>query len=85
MLTALDAWSDATVRPVQTLARRSAINVTTVIPTATPTYLVSVLSAGGVEGSSDRRRVPRMTATSRAASTAINTAVQTDSITTHNT
>jgi hypothetical protein len=84
MLIAADAWSDATVRPVHTLATSNAINVMTVNPTATATHLVSVLSAGEVDRSCDRRRLPRRTATTRAASTATNTATQTDSMSSHN-
>ena len=85
IVTALDAWSDAIERPVQTLATSSAIKITTVNPTAAPTVRVSARSDGSAESSCDRLRVPRNNATSKPPSTTMNTAVQTHSMrtTTH--
>ena len=83
IVTALEACRDAIWRPVQTLATSNVIRIVTVNPTATPTLRESVVSLGNDGSVSDRLRMPRRSATTRAAKTTMNTAVQVHSIKDH--
>ena len=83
IVTALHAWSEATVRPVHTLAPSNPIRITTVTATATPTLRDSVGSEIDAGDSVELRRTPRRTAADTNARTIVNTAAETHSIRDH--